>query len=86
MLLPAACVLLPACYCPLANTFLLNPPANSPACPDNNDLLLTHTGHLLLPVQVWDRRCVSSARCVPQGVLLGHTEGITHLDSKGDGM
>ena len=26
-----------------------------------------------------------SGRCGPVGVLVGHTEGITHVDAKGDG-
>ncbi|KAL4432013.1 hypothetical protein ABPG77_000280 [Micractinium sp. CCAP 211/92] len=36
---------------------------------------------------VWDRRTVgaSGRRCRPAGVFVGHTEGITHIDSKGDG-
>lgn len=33
--------------------------------------------------QVWDRRALRGNR--PAGVLIGHTEGITHLDSKNDG-
>lgn len=34
--------------------------------------------------QVWDRRCfVSKGR--PAGVLVGHMEGITFIDSRGDG-
>ena len=34
--------------------------------------------------QVWDRRALGrGAR--PAGVLPGHTEGITHLDARGDG-
>lgn len=32
--------------------------------------------------QVWDRRIMSSRRSKPAGVLVGHTEGITHIDSK----
>jgi DDB1- and CUL4-associated factor 11 len=34
-------------------------------------------------IKLWDRRA-SNQR--PQGVFLGHREGITHLDSKGDGL
>ncbi|KAH7577474.1 hypothetical protein JRO89_XS01G0255800 [Xanthoceras sorbifolium] len=33
---------------------------------------------------VWDRRCLT-ARGKPAGVLMGHLEGITFLDSRGDG-
>jgi hypothetical protein len=33
---------------------------------------------------VWDRRALGrGAR--PAGLLLGHTEGVTHLDARGDG-
>ena len=34
-------------------------------------------------LKVWDRRSLSSLR--PAGMFLGHTEGITYIDSKGDG-
>ncbi|EFN50915.1 hypothetical protein CHLNCDRAFT_37629, partial [Chlorella variabilis] len=38
-------------------------------------------------VKVWDRRTLdaSGRRSRPAGVFVGHTEGVTHLDSKGDG-
>eukprot|EP00899_Mesostigma_viride_P015416 jgi/Mesvir1/23876/Mv10669-RA.1 len=36
-------------------------------------------------VKVWDRRMMSKKRSKAQGVLLGHTEGITSLAAKGDG-
>uniref|UniRef100_A0A7S0N7W5 DDB1- and CUL4-associated factor 11 n=1 Tax=Pyramimonas obovata TaxID=1411642 RepID=A0A7S0N7W5_9CHLO len=36
--------------------------------------------------KVWDRRILGSTSGAPVGVLLGHTEGITHIDSKGDGL
>ena len=39
-------------------------------------------GHL--PAQVWDRRALGRG-AKPAGVLLGHTEGVTHLDARGDG-
>ena len=32
--------------------------------------------------QVWDRRILDSQRGRCVGVLLGHTEGLTHIDSK----
>ncbi|KAF9217529.1 hypothetical protein BGZ59_003542 [Podila verticillata] len=36
-------------------------------------------------VKVWDRRSMRSSRSgIPSGVLVGHTEGITHVTSKGD--
>ena len=34
-------------------------------------------------LKVWDRRSLSSMR--PAGLFLGHTEGLTYIDSKGDG-
>ena len=37
-----------------------------------------------LMLQVWDRRALGSNKR-PVGVLVGHTEGITHIDPKGDG-
>eukprot|EP00798_Chlamydomonas_sp_ICE-L_P015435 gene15435-21521_t len=36
-------------------------------------------------VKVWDRRTMGGGHCSPAGVLIGHSEGITHLDAKGDG-
>lgn len=35
--------------------------------------------------KVWDRRCFSSDSRSAVGMLVGHTAGITYLDSKGDG-
>lgn len=35
-------------------------------------------------LQVWDRRCLA-AKGKPAGTLMGHLEGITFLDSRGDG-
>ncbi|QIW99292.1 hypothetical protein AMS68_004810 [Peltaster fructicola] len=34
-------------------------------------------------LKIWDRRSLSSMR--PAGMFLGHTEGLTYVDSKGDG-
>jgi WD repeat-containing protein 23 len=34
-------------------------------------------------LKVWDRRSLRSER--PAGMFLGHTEGLTYIDSKGDG-
>ncbi|KAM7254000.1 hypothetical protein ACFE04_031682 [Oxalis oulophora] len=34
--------------------------------------------------KVWDRRCLTSAG-KPAGILLGHLEGVTFIDSRGDG-
>ncbi|XP_022091921.1 DDB1- and CUL4-associated factor 11-like [Acanthaster planci] len=35
--------------------------------------------------KVWDRRMLSDTQCDPVGMLAGHTDGITCVDSKGDG-
>ena len=37
----------------------------------------------MMCVQVWDRRTMQTNK--PVGVMVGHTEGLTHLDPKGDG-
>ena len=37
-----------------------------------------------LTVQIWDRR-ESKKSNRAAGVLVGHTQGITHIDPKGDG-
>ncbi|KAF6176580.1 hypothetical protein GIB67_034442 [Kingdonia uniflora] len=42
------------------------------------------SNHHCFVVEVWDRRCFV-ARGKPAGVLAGHLEGITFLDSRGDG-
>lgn len=34
--------------------------------------------------QVWDRRCFDG-HDKPSGVLVGHLEGITFIDTRGDG-
>ena len=36
---------------------------------------------------MWDRRLLGApgARTTPVGVFVGHTEGVAHVDSKGDG-
>ncbi|KIW88769.1 uncharacterized protein Z519_10816 [Cladophialophora bantiana CBS 173.52] len=34
-------------------------------------------------LQVWDRRSMADGR--PAGIFVGHTEGLTYVDSKGDG-
>jgi len=36
-------------------------------------------------VKVWDRRTLDEAKPKPVGVLTGHTDGVTFVDSKGDG-
>lgn len=48
------------------------------------------SGHLILSgsddslCKVWDRRCLTE-KGKPSGVLVGHLEGITFIDSRGDG-
>lgn len=36
-------------------------------------------------IKIWDRRTLGS-RSLPEGVLIGHREGVTYLNSKGDGL
>lgn len=50
----------------------------------------TSSGNVLISasddtsLKVWDRRSLGSSH-IPSGVLIGHTEGITHVAPKGDG-
>ena len=36
-------------------------------------------------IKIWDRRCLNEARPEPVGMLLGHLDGITYIDSRNDG-
>lgn len=36
-------------------------------------------------IRVYDRRCLNENSPEPQGLLLGHIDGITYIDSKNDG-
>lgn len=36
-------------------------------------------------IRVWDRRCLNENNPEPSGILLGHIDGITYIDSKNDG-
>lgn len=36
-------------------------------------------------VKVWDRRTLDERNCKPVGLLAGHMDGITYIDSRGDG-
>lgn len=36
-------------------------------------------------IKVWDRRTLNESNPHPVGVLAGHKDGITFIDSKGDG-
>ena len=44
---------------------------------------LLYSGSDDATIKVWDRRSMSDKRAA--GVFLGHTEGLTYIDSKGDG-
>lgn len=41
-------------------------------------------GFLFGSFQVWDRRCLAT-KGQAAGVLMGHLEGITFIDTRGDG-
>lgn len=36
-------------------------------------------------VKLWDRRCLDETNPEPIGILVGHLDGITYIDSKNDG-
>lgn len=36
-------------------------------------------------IRVWDRRCLNETNPKPVGILAGHMDGITFIDSRGDG-
>jgi DDB1- and CUL4-associated factor 11 len=50
---------------------------------DTNSPHILYSGSDDGTVKVWDRRSISEGR--PSGVFLGHTAGLTYVDSKGDG-
>jgi DDB1- and CUL4-associated factor 11 len=50
---------------------------------DNNSPHILYSGSDDGTIKVWDRRSIGDGR--PSGVFLGHTEGLTYVDSKGDG-
>ncbi|KAL8530762.1 hypothetical protein ACS0TY_007706 [Phlomoides rotata] len=60
------------------------------ACDVNTVCFADESGHLIYSgsddnfCKVWDRRCFR-AKGRPAGVLMGHIEGITFIDSRGDG-
>ena len=50
---------------------------------DKSSPHLLYSGSDDATIKVWDRRSMAESR--PAGVFLGHTEGLTYIDSKGDG-
>lgn len=50
---------------------------------DKSSPHLLYSGSDDATIKVWDRRSMSEKRAA--GVFLGHTEGLTYIDSKGDG-
>ncbi|KDQ20274.1 hypothetical protein BOTBODRAFT_27695 [Botryobasidium botryosum FD-172 SS1] len=52
------------------------------ADPASGNVLISASDDSFL--KIWDRRSLGSS-AKPAGVLVGHTEGITHVSSKGDG-
>lgn len=51
----------------------------------NSNVVLSGSDDTL--VKVWDLRCLrTQASAAPAGVLAGHTEGVTHLTDRGDGV
>lgn len=36
-------------------------------------------------IKLWDSRCISDTRSEPVSVFVGHYDGITYIDSRGDG-
>lgn len=36
-------------------------------------------------IRIWDRRCLNENTPEPSGILVGHVDGITFIDSKNDG-
>jgi DDB1- and CUL4-associated factor 11 len=51
---------------------------------DENSPHILYSGSDDSTIKVWDRRSLSDGR--PAGVFLGHTEGLTYIDSRGDGV
>ncbi|XP_010914357.1 LEC14B homolog [Elaeis guineensis] len=71
-----------------ANKMTLQIPAHTADV--NTVTFADETGHLIFSgsddnlCKVWDRRCFTSTG-KPEGILTGHLEGITFIDSRGDG-
>lgn len=58
---------------------------NAVAYADETSGNLIFTGSDDHEVKVWDRRTLGQRRGAPVVVFIGHTEGVAHLDAKGDG-
>ena len=58
---------------------------NAVAYADDDTGNLIFTGSDDHEVKVWDRRTLGQSKGTPVGVFIGHTEGVAHLDAKGDG-
>ena len=50
---------------------------------DSGTILYTGSDDSLC--KVWDRRTLGTSEGKPVGVMIGHLDGITFIDSKGDG-
>jgi WD repeat-containing protein 23 len=51
---------------------------------DQNSPHILYSGSDDTTIKVWDRRSIAGGR--PAGVFLGHAEGVTYVDTKGDGV
>eukprot|EP01135_Chromosphaera_perkinsii_P002775 Nk52_evm143s226 gene=Nk52_evmTU143s226 len=58
---------------------------NAVAFGDDHNSNLIYSGSDDKLIKVWDRRLLNERSPKPVGVLVGHHEGITYIDSKGDG-
>lgn len=60
-----------------------NDDVNAVCFGDNSSPHILYSGSDDTLIKVWDRRSMGDSR--EAGVFLGHTEGLTYVDSKGDG-
>lgn len=61
-----------------------NDDVNAVAFADTSNSHVLFSGSDDSLVKIWDRRSLGR-NCKPSGTLVGHTEGITFIESKGDG-